>query len=183
VSFDETFHDGQPEDLAVDDELDASGARQFVCERLYRCVAGRTNLLGEPPQEGCDTSEQRRIRYVACGRPPLGLLEPAGLEFVVVSSDEMGERLPHQGRLVARHDRTRYHVTGGCLLVAGLHHFFRGRQVCPQLEPVHGSRGTALGHLLMDDPAAGAHPLHVAGGYRPSVAERKSSRSRKGSKS
>jgi len=88
VSFDETFHDGQPEDLAVDDELDASGARQFVCERLYRCVAGRTNLLGEPPQEGCDTSEQRRIRYVACGRPPLGLLEPAGLEFVVVSSDE-----------------------------------------------------------------------------------------------
>ena len=43
-------------------------------------------------------------------------------------------------------------------------HLERGRQIGPQLEAVHAARGIALGHLLMDDAAAGGHPLDVAGG-------------------
>ena len=50
------------------------------------------------------------------------------------------------------------------LLVARRGHFERRRKVRPQLEAVHAAGRIALGHFLVDDAAAGRHPLHVAGG-------------------
>ena len=37
-------------------------------------------------------------------------------------------------------------------------------KIGPQLEAVHAAACVALGHFLMNDAAAGGHPLHVAGG-------------------
>src|SRR5260221_8763342 len=36
---------------------------------------------------------------------------------------------------------------------------------------MHASAGIALGHLLMQNAAAGSHPLHVAGAHFPFVAQ------------
>ena len=47
-----------------------------------------------------------------------------------------------------------------------------GGQVGPQLEAVHAAARVALGHLLVENAAAGGHPLHVAGGHAALVAER-----------
>ena len=58
-----------------------------------------------------------------------------------------------------------------CGNVGGLHflitrrgHLQRGGKIGPQLEAVHAAGVVALGHFLVDDAAAGGHPLHVAGG-------------------
>src|SRR4029077_135737 len=48
-------------------------------------------------------------------------------------------------------------------LVTRRSHLERRRQIRPELESMHAPRGIALGHLLMDDAAAGRHPLHVTG--------------------
>src|SRR5437667_11833760 len=45
------------------------------------------------------------------------------------------------------------------------------RKVRPELEAVHASLRVALGHLLMEDPAAGGHPLHVTGSQGALVTE------------
>src|SRR5207249_4150529 len=39
-----------------------------------------------------------------------------------------------------------------------------------ELKAVHAGLGIALGHLLMNNPAPGGHPLHVAGADRAAVA-------------
>src|SRR5215472_8471723 len=49
-------------------------------------------------------------------------------------------------------------------LVARRCHLERRGKVGPQLESVHAAGLVALGHLLMDDAAAGGHPLHVTRG-------------------
>ena len=54
--------------------------------------------------------------------------------------------------------------------VAGRHHLLAGRQVGPELEPPHGAGGAHLRHLLVDDAAAGGHPLHIPGADGPLVA-------------
>ena len=41
-------------------------------------------------------------------------------------------------------------------------HLERGRKIAPQLKSVHPSGVIALGHFLVNDAAAGSHPLHVA---------------------
>ena len=41
-------------------------------------------------------------------------------------------------------------------------HLERGGEIRPQLEAVHAARFVALGHFLVDDAAAGGHPLDVA---------------------
>src|ERR1019366_3100363 len=41
-------------------------------------------------------------------------------------------------------------------------HLERGGEIGPQLEAVHAARFVALGHFLVDDAAAGGHPLDVA---------------------
>ena len=53
-------------------------------------------------------------------------------------------------------------LCGGDAAVARGRHLVRRRQVRPQLEAVHGAVGLSLRHLLVDDAAAGAHPLDVA---------------------
>ncbi len=55
--------------------------------------------------------------------------------------------------------------------VARVHHLVGGRQVGPELEAVHRALRVALGHLLVDDAAAGGHPLHVARGDDAAVAQ------------
>ena len=50
-------------------------------------------------------------------------------------------------------------------------HLERGRKIGPELKAVHASGGIALGHFLMNDAAAGGHPLHVAGGDSAAVAQ------------
>ena len=57
------------------------------------------------------------------------------------------------------------------VLIARRRHLQRRRQVGPELEAVHAALRVALRHLLMQDAAAGRHPLHVAGAERAAVAE------------
>jgi hypothetical protein len=57
------------------------------------------------------------------------------------------------------------------LLVTRLRQLERGRKIGPQLEAVHAPRLIALGHFLMNDAAAGRHPLDVARRDRPTVSE------------
>src|SRR6267378_177194 len=54
-------------------------------------------------------------------------------------------------------------------LVTWRSHFQRGWKICPELEAVHPPNVIALRHLLMNDPAACGHPLHVAGGDRAAI--------------
>jgi hypothetical protein len=87
-----------------------------------------------------------------------------------------GPTLPH---VVADHDAQRGAVVLDELgdlgrlhvLVARRGHLERRRQVGPELEAVHLAVGVALRHLLVDDAAAGGHPLHVAGAERAAVAQ------------
>ena len=44
-------------------------------------------------------------------------------------------------------------------------------EIGPQLKAVHAAGGVALGHFLVDDAAAGGHPLDVAGGDGAPVSE------------
>src|SRR5215471_2022936 len=78
------------------------------------------------------------------GLPPEGPTDDANVSTVVV--DDLGNV-----------DRLYF-------LVARRGHFQRGWKIRPQLEAVHPPGPVALRHLLMDDPAAGRHPLHVARG-------------------
>src|SRR5215472_18135446 len=55
-------------------------------------------------------------------------------------------------------------------LVSRRGHLERRWKIGPKLESMHPSRSVALGHLLMDDPAASGHPLHVAGGDYTAIA-------------
>ena len=55
--------------------------------------------------------------------------------------------------------------------IAGIHHLMGLWQVSPQLEAVHASFRVAFGHFLMDDAAAGGHPLDVAFVDHPLVAQ------------
>ena len=55
-------------------------------------------------------------------------------------------------------------VGGLHFLVARRGHLERRREIGPQLEAVHAAGRVALGHFLVDDAAAGGHPLDVAGG-------------------
>ncbi len=57
------------------------------------------------------------------------------------------------------------------VLVARRRHLERGREVRPELEPVHPPGPVALRHLLVEDAAPGGHPLHVAGPERAPVAQ------------
>ena len=57
------------------------------------------------------------------------------------------------------------------VLVARRRHLQRRRQVGPELEAVHPARRVAVRHLLVEDAAAGGHPLHVARTERALVAQ------------
>ncbi len=55
------------------------------------------------------------------------------------------------------------------VLVARLHHLVRRRQVGPELVSPKTLIRSAMRHLLMNDPAAGRHPLDVSRGDHPLV--------------
>ena len=57
------------------------------------------------------------------------------------------------------------------VLVARRRHFQRRRQVGPKLKAMHAARRIALRHFLMENAAAGRHPLHVAGFEIAAVAQ------------
>src|SRR5262249_33912842 len=57
------------------------------------------------------------------------------------------------------------------VLVARRRHLERRGQVGPQLKAMHATATVALGHFLVEDAAAGGHPLHVTGSERSLVAE------------
>ena len=61
-------------------------------------------------------------------------------------------------------DLAAFHVT-----VAGVHHLVGGGKIGPELEAPHAARLIPFRHLLMDDPAAGRHPLDVTGADHPLV--------------
>ena len=56
--------------------------------------------------------------------------------------------------------------------VARVAHLVRRGQVRPQLEAAHSAPRVAMRHLLMDDAAAGGHPLDVTGADGAVVAHR-----------
>src|SRR5262245_4726892 len=62
-------------------------------------------------------------------------------------------------------------LRAGNVLIAGRGHLQRRGQVGPELKPVHAALRVALRHFLMEDPAAGRHPLDVAGTERAAIAE------------
>ncbi len=57
------------------------------------------------------------------------------------------------------------------VLVARIGHLELRRQVGPKLEAVHAPFRIAFRHLLVQNAAAGCHPLHVARGHAALVAE------------
>ena len=61
--------------------------------------------------------------------------------------------------------------TGRNILVAWVGHLQRRGQVRPQLEAVHAPFCVALWHLLVQNAAAGGHPLHVSGSHFAFVAQ------------
>ena len=61
----------------------------------------------------------------------------------------------------SRQRHLRYLVIGEPA-VPGVHHLVGRREVGPQLKAAHGALFVALRHLLVDDAAAGRHPLDVA---------------------
>ena len=81
---------------------------------------------------------------------------------------EVAAHHPHARAVVVHHLRD---VGRPDVLVAWPGHLERGRQVGPQLEPVHPPPRVALGHLLVENAAPGGHPLHVARAQRPTVAQ------------
>src|SRR5690348_856372 len=74
----------------------------------------------------------------------------------------------HAGAIVI--DDLRY-LRSLYVLVARVGHLERGGQVGPQLETVHAALCVTLRHFLVEDTAAGCHPLHVAGTKGALVAE------------
>ena len=61
-------------------------------------------------------------------------------------------------------------LRGLYFLITRRSHLERRGKIGPELEAMHASRGIALGHFLVNDAAAGGHPLHVAGGDGAAVA-------------
>ena len=57
------------------------------------------------------------------------------------------------------------------VLIARRRHLQRRRQIGPELEAVHAALLVALRHFLMQDAAAGRHPLHVAGAEIAAIAQ------------
>ena len=55
--------------------------------------------------------------------------------------------------------------------IAGGHHLVGSGEVGPELKAVHAAPVIALGHFLVNDAAAGGHPLHVPWGDHSFVAQ------------
>jgi hypothetical protein len=49
--------------------------------------------------------------------------------------------------------------------IAGIHHLLARGEIGPELKSIHPAAVIAFGHFLMDDPAAGRHPLNISRAY------------------
>ena len=123
-------------------------------EDVREGVAARVDGQPRDAPRGHGDVQVARLRRHALHRPRLPPEAPADHA--------------HRRAVVVGHggDRRR-----GDVLVARRGHLERGRQIGPQLEAVHPALRIALRHLLVQDAAAGRHPLHVAGAERAAVAE------------
>ena len=104
----------------------------------------------------------RRHRHVEIARVRGDAVDRAALARELAADDAHARAvvIPDFGNLTARN-----------VLIARRRHLERRRQIRPQLEAVHAPARVALRHFLMQDAAAGGHPLHVAGAERAVVAE------------
>src|SRR5262245_47084631 len=116
-------------------------SRKNICEgvtrRLYReglPLARRNRYI--------EVNRIRRDPVHWARRPPKASADDTNLCSVVVSNHW------YVGRLH--------------LLVTGRGPLERGREIGPQLESMHPAVLVALGHLLVNDPAPGGHPLNIA---------------------
>src|SRR5579859_7366428 len=57
------------------------------------------------------------------------------------------------------------------ILIARVRHLQRCRQVRPQLKAVHAPVAVTFWHLLMENAAAGRHPLHISSGHFARIAQ------------
>src|SRR5262249_6842676 len=105
------------------------------------------------------TRRHRDIEVARVGRDPLdrSALPPE------LAADDAHARAIIVG---AFRDRARPNV-----LVTRIRHLERRWEVGPELKAVHAASLVALRHLLMEDPAAGGHPLHVSRGHPALIAE------------
>src|SRR5437763_13455553 len=73
---------------------------------------------------------------------------------------ELTRHNSHPRTVVVRDFRNR---AGRNVLIARVCHLHRRGQVCPQLKTMHAAVLVTLGHLLVENAAAGGHPLHITG--------------------
>ena len=126
-------------------------------------------FIAENPLTGNDVGEDRmawRSPVYELGKGRERNIEILGLDDNVShrtlytlkgSADDLnhGTALGHD----LRHLRALY------VAVPGSHHLMGFGEVGPELKSLHDAFAVSLGHLLMDDAAAGGHPLHVARSY------------------
>ena len=129
-------------------ELSAPG--KYIRERVVRGRDGQDfSLAGR--NGDVEVNRVRRDAFDGTAFAPKTAADEAGLGAVVIG--DFGD------------------LGGLEFLISGGGHLEGGREVRPQLEPVHLADGVALGHLLVDDAAAGGHPLDVAGADGAAIAE------------
>src|ERR1700687_4364108 len=171
---------GDGDGIAIAEQHQMAVADQRVALHIevavaLRLVAVRILLLAEDALAADDVREHRVSTWRAvCER---GSGWNAHIE-VLGARDDVAHRPAHPGRRAGNDlDRGTARVlyfgnlAARDAAVARRRHFIRRRQVRPQLEPVHRPARIALGHLLVDDAAAGGHPLHIVRGDRAAVAE------------
>src|SRR5580704_16162803 len=74
----------------------------------------------------------------------------------------------HAGAVVVDHFRDLRRLD---VLIARRRHLQRRRQIGPELEAVHAALRVALRHFLVQNAAAGSHPLYVAGAEVAAIAQ------------
>ena len=114
-------------------------------EYIGECAAIRVDFKGF-----LDARRHRHVQILRIGGDP-------------VNGAGLAPKLPgdhaHFGAVIVNHLRD---IGGGDVLITWRCHLLARRQIAPQLKAVHLTAPVAAGHLLMQDPAAGSHPLHIA---------------------
>ena len=119
-------------------------------------VAGALEHIGESVALELDRKRlalARRHPDVEIARVGGDALDRAAL------APEVAAHHPHAGAVVID---DLGNLRGLDVLVARRGHLQRGRQIGPELEAMHAALRVALRHFLVQDAAAGRHPLHVA---------------------
>src|SRR4029077_6999463 len=144
--------------LADDGLADAFGLFGEYPERLRRGAEISRPL--ETVGEGVPLQLDRKRLAQAWRHPDVEIARVRGDAFDRAAlAPEIAANHAHAGAVVIDHLRNFRRLD---VLVARCRHFQRRRQVGPELEAVHAALRIALRHFLVQDAAAGGHPLHVA---------------------